>query len=120
MRRRDLLTMAGSAAVVWPFAARAQQPRMLLIGALMGFAESDPTAQTMVVAFRGALLKLGWTEGSNVRIEFRWGGYDANRINTLAKAGRSAARRDSRSDHTRDRRPSPRDADSSDRVRDRI
>jgi putative ABC transport system substrate-binding protein len=39
----------------------------------------------MVVAFRDALPKLGWTEGSNVRIELRWGGYDAASIKTLAK-----------------------------------
>ena len=52
---------------------------------LMGFAESDPTERSMVEAFRGALPKLGWTEGSNVRIEVRWGGYDADRIKMLAK-----------------------------------
>ena len=51
----------------------------------MGFAESDPTARSMVDAFRGALAKLGWSEGSNVRIEVRWGGYDADRIRMLAK-----------------------------------
>ena len=51
----------------------------------MGFAESDPGAQSMVAAFRNALPKLGWTEGSNVRIELRWGGYDADRIKALAK-----------------------------------
>src|SRR5271166_1169344 len=85
MRRRDLLTMIGSMAVAWPFAARGQQPRMPLIGVLMGFAERDPTARSMVEAFRGALPKLGWTEGSNVRIEVRWGGYDADRIKMLAK-----------------------------------
>ena len=39
----------------------------------------------MVAAFRNALPKLGWTEGSNVRIEFRWGGYDTDRIKALAK-----------------------------------
>ncbi len=39
----------------------------------------------MVAAFRGALLKLGWTEGSNVCIELRWSGYDADRVKTLAK-----------------------------------
>jgi putative tryptophan/tyrosine transport system substrate-binding protein len=86
MRRREFITLIGGAAAAWPLAARAQQPdRMRLIGVLMGFAESDPTAQSMVVAFRGALPKLGWTEGSNVRIELRWGGYDADRIKTLAK-----------------------------------
>jgi putative ABC transport system substrate-binding protein len=83
-RRKFIATLGGGA--VWPLAARAQQPdRIPLIGVLMDFAESDPTAQSMVVAFRDALPKLGWTEGSNVRIELRWGGYDAASIKTLAK-----------------------------------
>jgi putative ABC transport system substrate-binding protein len=85
MRRRDVITILGGA-VTWPLAARAQQPdRIRLVGVLMSFAESDPTAQSMVAAFRGALLKLGWTEGSNVRIELRWSGYDADRVKTVAK-----------------------------------
>jgi putative ABC transport system substrate-binding protein len=84
--RRQFMSALGGAAAVWPLTARAKQPdRIPLIGVLMGFAESDATAQSMVVAFRSALLKLGWTEGSNVRIELRWGGYDADRIKTLAK-----------------------------------
>ena len=45
---------------------------MRLIGVLMGYAENDPAAQSQVAAFRGALAKLGWTEGSNLRIEVRW------------------------------------------------
>ena len=86
MRRREFIALVGSAAATWPLAARAQQPdKIRLIGVLMGFAETDPTAQSMVAAFRGALPKLGWTEGSNVRIEVRWGGYDLDRIKTLAK-----------------------------------
>jgi putative ABC transport system substrate-binding protein len=69
-----------------PVAARAQQrDGTRVIGVLMGFAESDPGAQSMVAAFRNALPKLGWMEGSNVRIELRWGGYDADRIKALAK-----------------------------------
>jgi putative tryptophan/tyrosine transport system substrate-binding protein len=49
------------------------------------FAESDPAAQSQVAAFRAALAKLGWTEGSNLRIELRWGAGDADRIRTFAK-----------------------------------
>ena len=83
--RRKFITALGGGAV-WPLAARAQPTnRIRLIGVLMGFAESDPTARSMVDAFRGALAKLGWSEGSNVRIEVRWGGYDADRIRMLAK-----------------------------------
>ena len=73
MRRREFITLLGGAAVVWPLVARSQQPdRMRLIGVLMGYAESDPAAQSEVAAFRDALAKLGWAEGSNLRIELRW------------------------------------------------
>ena len=74
LKRRELITLLGGAAAVWPLAARAQQgERMRRIGVLMGYAESDPEAQAFVAAFREALQKLGWTEGRNVRIDTRWG-----------------------------------------------
>jgi putative tryptophan/tyrosine transport system substrate-binding protein len=85
MRRRDFVTLIGGAAA-YPLAARAQQSdRMRRIGVLMGFAESDPTAQSWVAAFRDALAKLGWSEGNNLRVELRWGAADPDRIRTLAK-----------------------------------
>jgi hypothetical protein len=69
MKRREFILALGGAAA-WPLAARAQQPdRMRLIGVLMGFVESDPAGQSAVAALRSALTKLGWTEGSNLRIE---------------------------------------------------
>src|SRR5499427_7697863 len=84
-RRREFITVLGGVAA-WPLAARAQQPdRMRVIGVLMGYAESDRTAQSWLAAFRGALPKLGWTEGSNLRIELRWTAGDADRMRTLAK-----------------------------------
>jgi len=58
---------------------------MRLIGVLMAYAESDSTAQSWLAAFRAALAKLGWTEGSNLRIELRWSAADADRMRTLAK-----------------------------------
>jgi putative ABC transport system substrate-binding protein len=86
MKRREFITLLGGAAATWPLAARAQQPnRMRVTGVLRGFAESDPVAQRIVAAFRSALPKLGWTEGSNVRIELRWAGPDAERASKLAK-----------------------------------
>src|SRR5262249_50107493 len=86
MRRREFITLLGGAAAVWPLAAHAQQPGgMRLIGVLVGYAESDPAAQSYVAAFRGALEKLGWTEGNSLRIELRWSTGDANRIRTFAK-----------------------------------
>jgi putative ABC transport system substrate-binding protein len=84
MRRRDFIL--SGIAITCPFAARAQQPdRMRLIGVLMGYAESDRIAQSWLAAFRGALTKLGWTEGSNLRIEVRWSAGDVDRMRTLAK-----------------------------------
>jgi putative ABC transport system substrate-binding protein len=86
MRRRAFITLLGGTAAAWPLAAHAQFPnRTRLVGVLMGFAGSDPVAQSMVAAFRNALSKLGWTEGSNVRIELRWAGPDPDKINTMAK-----------------------------------
>jgi putative ABC transport system substrate-binding protein len=86
MRRREFTSLVLGTAMAWPFASHAQQSgRVLLIGVLMGFAESDPIAQSMVAAFRSVLPKLGWTEGSNLRIELRWAGPDPDRANALAK-----------------------------------
>jgi putative tryptophan/tyrosine transport system substrate-binding protein len=83
MRRRDFITFLGSAAVAWPLAAHAGSVR--LIGVLIGFAESDPDVQSWIAAFRGALAKLGWTEGRNITIELRWGAGDADKISSFAK-----------------------------------
>jgi ABC-type uncharacterized transport system substrate-binding protein len=85
MRRREFITLLGGSAA-WPLAAQAQQSeRMRLIGVLMAYAESDSIAQSWLAAFRAALAKLGWTEGSNLRIELRWSAADADRMRTLAK-----------------------------------
>jgi putative ABC transport system substrate-binding protein len=85
MRRRDFIKVIGGAAATWPVAARAQQAeRTRRIGVLSGLSESDPSAQPMVAAFEGALAKLGWTGGSNVVIEYRWGGSDADTIRRQA------------------------------------
>src|SRR5262249_61091005 len=68
MRRREFISVIGGAAA-WPLAGHAQQPdRVPRVGVLMGYAESDRAAQSWLAAFRGALPKLGWTEGSNLRL----------------------------------------------------
>jgi putative ABC transport system substrate-binding protein len=86
LRRREFITLLGGAAAAWPLAARAQpSDRMRLIGVLMAYAESDSTAQSWLAAFRAALAKLGWTEGSNLQIELRWSAADVDRMKTLAK-----------------------------------
>jgi hypothetical protein len=73
MRRREFITVIGGAAAAWPLAARAQQPdRKRLVGVLIGYAETNAEVQTQVAAFRDRLRKLGWTEGSNIRLDTRW------------------------------------------------
>jgi len=85
MRRRQFITLLGSAAA-WPLAARAQQPeRMRRIGVLMQGDENDPVWKTQVSAFTQAFEGLGWTDGRNVRMDLRWYGDDINRIRALAQ-----------------------------------
>jgi hypothetical protein len=80
MRRRDFFTLLGAAAASWPLAAHAQQPdRMRHIGALAGIAD-DAEGKARFAAFRQGLQQLGWTDGRNVRIDYRWGGGDADNI----------------------------------------
>src|SRR5262252_3039572 len=83
--RREFITLLGSAAA-WPLAARAQQrQRVRRIGVLMAFDENDPLAKPRVSAFTEALAGLGWIDGRNVRMDFRWPGPDINRIRALAQ-----------------------------------
>ena len=85
MRRRQFITALGGA-VAWPLAARAQQgERMRRIGVLMGIAESDPAGTSLMTAFMQGLGELGWRDGKNVRIDYRWGAGDAERIQYFAR-----------------------------------
>ena len=80
MRRREFITLLGGTAVAWPFAVRAQQPdRMRRIGALAGI-EGDAEGQARFAAFQEGLQQLGWTDGRNVKIDYRFGGGDADNI----------------------------------------
>ena len=86
LKRRDLITLLGSAAAAWPLAARAQQPeRMRRIGVLMNRAADDPQAQVRLAAFQQALQQLGWSDGRNVRIDIRWCETDAERARRYAQ-----------------------------------
>src|SRR5262245_9899084 len=77
MRRRDFITLLGTA-VPWPVAARAQQrEQMRRIGVLMNLGSDDAEGQARNAAFLQGLQELGWTVGRNVRIEYRWGAGDA-------------------------------------------
>lgn len=82
-KRRELLALVGGAAA-WPFASRAQQSaRMRRIGVLLNLAENDQETKKRVAAFLDGLHELGWSEGRNLRIEYRWGegNRNANRKN---------------------------------------
>jgi putative tryptophan/tyrosine transport system substrate-binding protein len=87
IRRRQFITLVGGAAAAgWPLEARAQQgDRIRRVSVLSGFAESDPEAQGNLTAFRQALERLGWTDGRNLRIDYRWGSADNERIRVCTK-----------------------------------
>jgi putative ABC transport system substrate-binding protein len=77
MRRREFITLLGSAAAAWPLAARAQQrERTRRIGVLMNLASDDAEGQARLAAFLQGLQEAGWAVGRNMRIDLRWGGGD--------------------------------------------
>src|SRR5439155_23345323 len=77
MKRREFITLLGSAAAAWPLVARAQQgERMRRIGVLVNLCEGDSAGQQFAAAFRQALQELGWADGRNARIHMRWGAGD--------------------------------------------
>ena len=84
MQRRQFITLIGSA-VTWPLAARAQQDqRVRRIGVLMGLAKDDLDTKVRIEGFRQGLGALGWSEGHNVRIDYRFAPGGA-RAQALAK-----------------------------------
>src|SRR5438552_15375901 len=87
MRRREFITLLGCTAAAWPPAARAQQPeRMRRIGVLSPYIEADPDSQSRITSLHQGLQDLGWTEGRNLRFDFRWGASadDRDRIRRYA------------------------------------
>ena len=91
MKRREFITLLGGAAV-WPRAARAQQSDgMRRIAVLMNNAEDDPEGRARAAAFRQGLQAVGWTEGRNLSIDWRWTGGDLARIrgDVMELAGRA-------------------------------
>ena len=83
MRRRDFIeVVAGLAAITWPLAARGQQSRR--IGVLMNVASDDAEGQVRNAAFVQGLQEAGWAVGRNIRIEYRWGAGDTDRIHQYA------------------------------------
>ena len=85
MRRRDFITLAGSATAAWPLGVRAQNPeRLRRIGILMG-GINNPTARSLITAFEQTLKQLGWAEGSNLQIDIRWGDNSSERVAGYAR-----------------------------------
>ena len=82
--RRELLAALGGAVAAWPLAARAQGDRIRRLGVLMSTGERDPETQLRVGAFREGLQKLGWAEGRNLQIDYRWGAGSIERTRTYA------------------------------------
>ena len=78
MRRRDFIALLGGTAAAWPLAADAQNlDRIRRIAALIPLSVDDPLAQARVSALMEGLQQLGWADGRNMRIEFRWAAADA-------------------------------------------
>jgi putative tryptophan/tyrosine transport system substrate-binding protein len=82
MQRREFLALIGSTAV-WPLAVRAQQ-RVRRIGLMMTMAETEPEAQARLASFRAGLQKAGWTEGYNIKIDYRFAAGDPDRLRSSA------------------------------------
>jgi putative ABC transport system substrate-binding protein len=71
MKRREFISLVGGTAAAWPLAARAQQG-MRKLGVLMIVAENDPDSKRRIAAFQQGLRDLGWHDGQNIHIDYRW------------------------------------------------
>ena len=84
MRRRDFITVLGGAAT-WPVAVRAEQSkRMQRLATIVPYPENDPQSEARTAAFRTAFQQLGWQEGSNITIDYRWNASNIERIRKYA------------------------------------
>src|SRR5579864_5920396 len=81
MRRRDFITLLGSAAAAWPVTARGQQvERMRQLAVMMTAPPSDQATQQRLAGFQRRLAELGWAEGRDVRFDRRFTGGTGERI----------------------------------------
>ncbi len=84
MRRRNFITLLGSAAA-WPTMAWAQQPeRIRRIGVLTDYSQTDQFAELLLRVFRERLESFGWRDGRNIRIDYRWSAGDADRLRSYS------------------------------------
>jgi putative tryptophan/tyrosine transport system substrate-binding protein len=73
IRRREFITLLGGAAAAWPMPTGGQQPeRMRRIGLLWPYAEADRDSRSRIASLLQGLQDLGWTEGRNLRLDYRW------------------------------------------------
>jgi putative tryptophan/tyrosine transport system substrate-binding protein len=81
MKRREFITLVGGTAFAWPLSVSAQQPdRIRRVGVLLGTAEKDAETNARLKAFRLSMRDLGWIDGRNVRIEYRFAGSNTKAI----------------------------------------
>src|SRR5262245_22392901 len=82
MRRREFIALLGSGVAGWPLAARAQQPAMPVIGVLGGTSQAE--WMPFLAAFNRGLKEVGYIEGENVKIEYRWADNQYDWLTALA------------------------------------
>jgi putative tryptophan/tyrosine transport system substrate-binding protein len=85
MHRRGFITILGGAAAAWPLAARAEKNGVRRVGVIMGFAENDEVWQSYLASFRQGLQELGWTDGRNIRFDYRFTGDSEERMRAMAE-----------------------------------
>jgi ABC-type uncharacterized transport system substrate-binding protein len=85
VKRRQFIALVGCAAALRPVVSLAQQPeRVRRVGVLIPLLKHDPSAQAFTTAFAQALARLGWAEGNNIRIDYRFAGADPALFKTHA------------------------------------
>jgi putative ABC transport system substrate-binding protein len=83
MKRREFITLLGGAAATWPLEVRAQHSNsMRRVGVIMGFAE---IWQAYLTSFRQGLQEVGWTDGRNIRFDYRFTGESEERMRAMAE-----------------------------------
>ena len=85
MRRRDFITGVAGSVAAWPLAARAAPAdRVRHVAVIMGFAEDDEVWQAYLATFRQRLQDFGWSEGRNIRFDYRFTGESTERMRVVA------------------------------------